>query len=124
MGCAQVKNTHKEINRSGLCSSVRGVGTEGRCTKAFVLLLKLFTLRLTASQVQVRHGASVGLFARVRACMRMRLCVSVFLSFCGAGADVYGVGLRRLRERERERGGACGFGASCYTATHKHAPSL
>jgi len=45
------KNTHKEINRSGLCSSVRGVGSEGRPTKAFILLLKLFTLRLTSTQV-------------------------------------------------------------------------
>ena len=40
---------------------MRGVGTEGRCTKAFILLLKLFTLRLTSTQLGllVNHADSV-----------------------------------------------------------------
>lgn len=53
--------THSDARRTGLCSAVRGVGTEGRPTSAFVLLVKLFTLRPTRRQIQslLDHGDSV-----------------------------------------------------------------
>jgi hypothetical protein len=56
------KNSHsKNARNQGLCSSVRGVGTEGRPTPAFILLVKLFTLRPTTAQLQamIEHRDSV-----------------------------------------------------------------
>eukprot|EP00038_Savillea_parva_P008820 m.179396 g.179396 ORF g.179396 m.179396 type:complete len:397 (-) comp14756_c0_seq1:1300-2490(-) len=68
--------THSGGARSGLNSAVRGVGTQGRPTSAFVLLAKLFSLQLTGAQIRtlIEHKDSpyirgVG-FLFIRFCMK------------------------------------------------------
>jgi hypothetical protein len=52
--------THSAGARSGLNSAVRGVGTQGRPCTSFVLLVKMFTLQPTGTQIGelIRHKDS------------------------------------------------------------------
>eukprot|EP00470_Lotharella_oceanica_P003922 CAMPEP_0170172564 /NCGR_PEP_ID=MMETSP0040_2-20121228/5806_1 /TAXON_ID=641309 /ORGANISM="Lotharella oceanica, Strain CCMP622" /LENGTH=346 /DNA_ID=CAMNT_0010413289 /DNA_START=94 /DNA_END=1135 /DNA_ORIENTATION=- len=70
-----VTGTHTVTTKKGMCSGTRGVGTQGRPTRMWMHLVKLFTLKPTERQIESLIVSKQSPFLRVLGFLYIRYCV-------------------------------------------------
>mmetsp|Transcript_37481 Transcript_37481/g.72621 ORF Transcript_37481/g.72621 Transcript_37481/m.72621 type:complete len:277 (+) Transcript_37481:462-1292(+) len=70
-----VTGTHTVTTKKGMCSGTRGVGTQGRPTRMWMHLVKLYTLKPTERQLESLVESKQSPFLRVLGFLYIRYCV-------------------------------------------------
>jgi len=70
-----VTGTHTVTTKKGMCRGTRGVGTQGRPTRMWMHLVKLYTLKPTERQLESLVESKQSPFLRVLGFLYIRYCV-------------------------------------------------